>query len=453
VRDAAAVIWFRRDLRLSDHPALLAAVDAAGPGGQVVAAFCLDDRLRGPSGPNRLAFLYGCLRDLDEAIGGNLTVRAGDPVRVIPDLAREVGAEQVFVSADFGPYGAARDVDVEDALASRQVDLVRVGSPYAVDPGTIRNKSGAPYKVFTPFSGAWRAAGWTAPQPAPRDPPWMGGLDRVAVPGPPATGAHLPAPGEHAAKLAARRFWDSRLESYADRRNDPGADATSRLSPYLKWGCLHPRQLLAKLGRSTSDAVFRTELCWREFYADVLHHRPDTVRQAFSERMRAMPVDSGSATDRRFRAWAEGRTGYPIVDAGMRQLATEGWVHNRVRMIVASFLVKDLHLDWTRGARHFMAHLVDGDLASNTHGWQWVAGTGTDAAPYFRVFNPVGQGERFDPDGTYVRRWVPELADVDRRHVHRPWDAPDGPPAGYPAPIVDHAEEREESLRRYDSIR
>jgi deoxyribodipyrimidine photo-lyase len=447
-----SVLWFRRDLRLSDHPALLAAIDAAGPDGQVVATFCLDDRLRGPSGPNRLAFLYACLRDLDDSIGGNLVVRTGDPGTVIPDLAREVHAEQVFVSADFGPYGSARDVRVEDALASRHVDLVRVGSPYAVEPGTIRNKSGGPYKVFTPFSKAWRAVGWPAPQRAPRDVRWAGDIDRDPVPDAPSTDAVLPAPGEPAAKLAARRFWDTRLEAYADRRNDPGADATSRLSPYLKWGCIHPRQLLAKLGRRKSEGVFRTELCWREFYADVLHHRPDTLHQAFSERMRAMPVDGGADADRRFRAWADGRTGYPIVDAGMRQLATEGWVHNRVRMIVASFLVKDLHVDWSRGARHFMAHLVDGDVASNTHGWQWVAGTGTDAAPYFRVFNPVGQGERFDPNGTYVRRWVPELADVDRRHVHHPWDAPHGPPKGYPAPIVDHAEERAESLRRYESL-
>jgi deoxyribodipyrimidine photo-lyase len=229
--------------------------------------------------------------------------------------------------------------------------------------------------------------------------------------------------------------------------------STSRLSPYLKWGCIHPRQLLAKLGRSTAHEAFRSELCWREFYADVLWHRPDTVSQALIPAMRHMEIDVGPDADAAFGAWAEGRTGYPIVDAGMRQLAAEGWMHNRLRMIVASFLVKDLHLDWSRGARYFMTQLVDGDLASNHHGWQWVAGTGTDASPYFRVFNPVTQGERFDPEGDYVRRWVPELRSIAGPGVHRPWIQDDGPPAGYPAPIVDHEQERAEALRRYAAVR
>ena len=255
-----------------------------------------------------------------------------------------------------------------------------------------------------------------------------------------------------AAKARASRFWDRHLDGYDEQRDRPDLDATSRLSPYLKWGCIHPRQLLAKLGGSDAERRFRAELCWREFYADVLHHRPESARRALDPTTAAIQVD-GPGTASRFRAWAEGRTGYPIIDAGMRQLLAEGWMHNRVRMLTASFLVKDLHLDWTRGARHFMAHLVDGDLASNQHGWQWVAGTGTDASPWFRVFNPVTQGERFDPDGAYVRRWVPELADVPTRWAHRPWEAPDAVPDGYPEPIVDHAEERQEALRRYDVVR
>jgi deoxyribodipyrimidine photo-lyase len=228
---------------------------------------------------------------------------------------------------------------------------------------------------------------------------------------------------------------------------------TSRLSPHLKYGTIHPRQLLARLDGSKGAGVFRTELAWREFYADVLSDRPDSARRALLPAMAGIEVDTDRSTSERFDAWAEGRTGFPFVDAGMRQLLGEGWVHNRVRMVVASFLVKDLHLDWTRGARHFMRHLVDGDLASNQHGWQWTAGTGTDPSPYFRVFNPVSQGKRFDPDGTYVRRWLPELRDVPTRHVHEPWTAPTGPPRGYPPPIVDHAEERAEALRRYDAIR
>jgi deoxyribodipyrimidine photo-lyase len=444
-----AVFWFRRDLRLADNPALVEAVHHAGTDGDVVAFFCLDQALRGPAGPARLAYLSRSLRALDESIGGRLVVRAGVPATEVPALAEQVGAEAVYAAEDFGPYGRQRDDDVHHALEEAGVELHLVGSPYAVAPGTILNGSGQPYRVFTPFSRAWRAHGWAGPVKAPARIPWADGVEGDGIPDEPRCDADLPEAGEEAAKRAARRFWDSRLAGYAAKRNDPGADATSRLSPHLKWGAIHPRQLLAKLEGGKGADTFRTELCWREFYADVLHARPDTVRQSFQEQMRTMEVDGGPSTEDRFRAWAEGRTGYPIVDAGMRQLLAEAWMHNRVRMIVASFLVKDLHLDWTRGARWFMQHLVDGDVASNQHGWQWTAGTGTDPSPYFRVFNPVGQGERFDPEGTYVRRWVPELADVPKKYVHHPWDDPDGLPPGYPPPMVDHAEERAEALRRY----
>ena len=294
----------------------------------------------------------------------------------------------------------------------------------------------------------------TARRDGPR---WLAGVRSDGVPDAPKVDADLPEPGERAAHRRADAFLDGPVADYADRRNDPGADATSRLSPYLKWGCLHPRQLLDRLGRGKGPTTFATELAWREFYADVLFHRPETAREAFVEKMAAMPADHGAKADERFEAWAEGRTGYPIVDAGMRQLAGEGWMHNRVRMVTASFLVKDLHLPWQRGARFFMEHLVDGDLASNNHGWQWVAGSGTDAAPYFRVFNPVTQGRRFDPDGTYVRRWVPELRNVEGKAVHEPWSIDAGllGPSGledYPAPIVDHAAERQDSLSRYEKL-
>jgi deoxyribodipyrimidine photo-lyase len=320
-------------------------------------------------------------------------------------------------------------------------------------PGTVRTATGAAYRVFTPFARAWREIGWGHPVRAPAAVPWADAIDGDTVPDDPPCGSTLPRAGEAAARRAVRRFWDAHLDGYDSQRNRPGADATSRLSPYLKWGAIHPRQLLAKLGRSKAHAAFRTELCWREFYADVLYDRPDTMRISYQPRMLAMPVDTGPVADDRFRAWAAGRTGYPFVDAGMRQLVAESWMHNRARMVVASFLVKDLHVDWRRGATHFMRHLVDGDIASNQHGWQWTAGTGTDPSPYFRVFNPVGQGERFDPDGTYVRRWVPELRHVATRYIHRPWDDPAGPPAGYPGRIVDHAAEREEALRRWGSVR
>jgi deoxyribodipyrimidine photo-lyase len=441
-----AVMWFRRDLRLSDNPAVAAAARHVGPDGEVVALFCTDPRLGRPAGAARRAFLSGCLRALDEAVDGRLVVRSGRPEQVVPALARDVGAGAVFAAEDFGPYGRERDRRVDEALGRHDVELVRVGSPYAVPPGEIVNKAGDPYKVFTPFSRAWRAHGWPAPAPAASTVAWASGIDATSP------DADLPEPGEAAAKRAARRFWDGGLDRYDGARDRPDLDATSRLSPYLKWGCIHPRQLLAKLGRSRAHDTFRTELCWREFYADVLWHRPDTIHRAFRPEMRAMEVDTGRGADAAFRAWCEGRTGFPIVDAGMRQLVAQGWMHNRVRMIVASFLVKDLHLDWARGARWFMQHLVDGDLASNHHGWQWVAGTGTDAAPYFRIFNPVAQGERFDPHGDYVRRWVPELRSVPGKAVHRPWALDGGPPEGYPPPIVDHADERAEALRRYAEV-
>ncbi|HET9443158.1 MAG TPA: FAD-binding domain-containing protein, partial [Acidimicrobiales bacterium] len=243
------------------------------------------------------------------------------------------------------------------------------------------------------------------------------------------------------------------LDGYADRRDVLADDATTRLSPYLKWGCIHPRQLLGNLGRSAAHRSFRTEVCWREFYADVLFHAPASARQAWNPAMRSIEVDTGPEADEGFEAWAQGRTGYPLVDAGMRQLVAEGWMHNRVRMVTASFLVKDLHVDWQRGARHFLRHLVDGDLASNHHGWQWVAGTGTDAMPFVRVLNPVSQSRRFDPDGDYIRRHVPELRHVPAPAVHQPWTPDGGPPAGYPPPMVDHAAERLEALRRFESRR
>jgi deoxyribodipyrimidine photo-lyase len=279
-------------------------------------------------------------------------------------------------------------------------------------------------------------------------------------PAPDLDGVRLPPAGEAAARAAWRRFLDERLAGYGDTRDRPDTEGTSRLSAHLKYGTVHPRTLLADLARAQSDGArrehvrrFADELAWREFYADVLWHRPETAHQAFDERMGRLEYDTGADADARFGAWAAGRTGYPIVDAGMRQLLGEAWVHNRVRMIVASFLTKDLHVDWERGARWFLQHLVDGDLASNHHGWQWVAGTGTDASPYHRVFNPVKQGRDHDPDGSYVRRWVPELRDVPTRYVHEPWTAPGGVPAGYPEPIVEHAAEREVALARYARLR
>ncbi len=458
------MLWFRRDLRLADHPALLAARDAGEhdetPG--VVGLFVLDDALRKPSGAARLAFLYGCLRELDEQLGGRLVVRRGNPVTVVPEVAREAGARTVHVSADFGPYGTERDRRVAGELAAADRRLVRTGSPYAVAPGRVVRGDGSPYRVFTPFSRAWRAIGWREPALTPRVVHWLP-LPGVAIPkDPPLAGMSIPPPGERAAIKQLSAFLP-RVDVYAEERDKPGQEGTSRLSPYLKYGCLHPRTILAKLGAEGQDGkgsgrdVFRNELAWREFYADVLFRQPQSARSDLTESLTSLEYADPSSGEagRHFEAWKQGRTGYPIVDAGMRQLLAEGWMHNRVRMIAASFLLKDLHIWWQPGARWFLEHLIDGDLASNNHGWQWVAGTGTDAAPYFRVFNPVLQGERFDPQGEYVRRYVPELRDagLEGKALHSPWETEGGPPNGYPAPIVDHATERRETLRRYETAR
>ena len=418
----------------------------------------LDPALLGPAGAPRTAFLFGCLDELARRTGGALVLRAGDPVHEVPRLAAEAGADEVHVTEDFGPYGCRRDASVAAALESGGRRLVRTGTPYVAAPGSLTTGSGTPFKVFTPFFRAWQQVPRTTPQLAPERPAWVQGVDGVAMPPAPHLGAtRILEPGEEAANRRLDRFVDEALTRYEDDRNSPAVEGTSRLSVHLKYGTIHPRQALARAGRGKGGDRFRFELAWRDFYASILFERPETARQALRPEMAVITVDEGREADARFAAWAEGRTGYPIVDAGMRQLLGEAYVHNRVRMIVASFLVKDLHLDWQRGARHFMRHLQDGDLASNNHGWQWVAGTGTDAAPYFRVFNPVTQGKRFDPAGQYIRRWVPELAGIEGGAVHEPWKLDgDGQATlfcGYPAPIVDHAEERAEALARYDAIR
>ena len=444
-------MWFRRDLRLEDHPASAAAAASSRDG--VVPLFVLDPYLLDRAGPNRRRFLAESLAALDQGLGGTLVLRHGRPDRVVPSVAAEVGAEVVACTADFAPYGRARDETVAKALRDRGSQLLRVGSPYAVTPGTVRTASGGPCRVFTSYRRAWEAIGWPVPDPeldvefvgATSDanlgdlrawpphshngvPKWWEGL-------PLGPAANLPPAGTTAAWERLERFVAGPLASYAIERDRPGVSGTSGLSPHLRFGSIHPRTVLHLLGTYSGAERLRNELAWREFYADVLWHRPDSARrplQRFGDHLR---WDAGDRAQERFRAWATGATGYPLVDAGMRQLLAEGWMHNRVRMVTASFLVKDLHIDWRWGARWFMWHLVDGDLASNQQGWQWVVGTGTDAAPFHRILNPRVQQERFDPDDRYVLRYLGDAA------------------SSSVAPIVDHGSERRETLTRFEEAR
>ncbi|QYJ02551.1 DNA photolyase family protein [Nocardioides panacisoli] len=442
------VMWFRRDLRLGDHPALLAAAEQ----GDVVPLFVLDDALWTPAGVPRQQFLLQSLRALDTDLrehGPGLVVRRGRPEEVVAAVVEEAGACAVHISEDFGPYGHARDDRVRDALGE-DVPLVATGSPYAVSPGRVTTQQGETYKVFTPFSRAWAEHGWRAPAESdPSQVTWRS-VRSEDLPKEPQGDADLPEAGEEAALQRWRDFLDER-EHYDDERDQLGKQSTSGMSPYLRWGAIHPRTLLADLG--PDDASLRSEIAWREFYAAALWAWPHAAREYLKPEYARMPYVTGNKRKARFEAWCEGRTGFPVVDAAMRELLATGLMHNRARMVVASFLVKDLKIEWTWGARHFMRHLVDGDLASNQLNWQWVGGSGLDAAPYFRIFNPTKQGEKFDPDGHYVRRWVPELADVEGRAVHTPWTLSTGVPEGYPEPIVDHKAERESALEAYQELR
>jgi len=438
------VLWFRRDLRLYDLPAL---IDAAAADEEVLACYVLDPRLHRSSGPRRLQYLHDALRELRENLDGRLLVTEGRPEKRIPAVVKEIGASAVHVSADFTPFGRRRDDAVRDALGD--IPLEASGSPYLVSPGRVTKGDGSPYKVFSPFYDAWRKHGWRAP--APTDAASARWIDPAGLTGAvdiPDDGVELDIPaGEGAARRQWESFVEDALSGYADDRNRPDLDVTSRMSAHLKFGTIHPRTMAPDLGRGTGPQAYLRELAFRDFYASVLHEWPHSVWWNWNRGFDAIKVDEGKTAEELFTAWKQGRTGFPIVDAGMRQLATIGWMHNRVRMIVASFLVKDLHLPWQWGARWFLDQLVDGDMANNQHGWQWTAGSGTDAAPFFRVFNPTTQGAKFDPDGTYVKRWVPELSSV--ANVHK---LGDDRPRDYPAPIVDHAAQRVEALRRYAEI-
>jgi deoxyribodipyrimidine photo-lyase len=426
------IMWFRRDLRLGDNPALLAAIANSD---EIVPLFILDPSLIKQAGSKRLAYLGNSLKALDESLGGKLHIVAGDQVEVL----KSFNAAEVHISEEFEPYGAARDKRVEGA----GINLIRTGNPYAVAPGRVRKPDDTNYRVYTPFYKGWLAHGWRAPVAAPKEfnavtpsksqrdfPDWK--CDYA-----------IPEAGEEAALKRFEWFKKNALDSYDEQRNFAGIDGTSKMSAHLKFGEIHPRTLLKGLGLSKAHDTFRKEIAWREFYADVLFHNPHTIDEYYIDKFSKMRYDEPGE---KFKAWCEGRTGYPFVDAAMRQLVQTGWMHNRTRMVVASFLVKDLHIEWQYGANFFMEHLVDFDPASNSHGWQWTAGCGTDASPYYRVFNPTEQGRKFDPKGDYIRRYIPELAKVPTELIHEPGLA-------YIAPIVDHKVERVEALARLEEIK
>ncbi len=441
-----SIMWFRRDLRIGDNPALL---EAIASGDEIIPVFILDKKLIDATGSKRLAYLGQSLRALDESLANNLHVMVGDQVEVLTELMKRYGATSVHISAEYEPYGAARDARIEAA----GITLTKTGSPYAVAPGRVLKPSDAtPYKVYTPFYRAWCLHGWRKPVDAPKKISTVkpASTDRNFPDWPIPEGVQITAAGEKAALARWKFFQKSGLDNYDEARNMAGIDGTSKLSAHLKWGEIHPRTLLAPLGESKAHDTFRKEIAWREFYADVLFNNPHTEKDYYSPKFAEMRYNK---PDAKFDAWKAGKTGYPFVDAAMRQLVHEGWMHNRTRMVVASFLVKDLHLEWQLGADFFMEHLVDFDVASNAHGWQWTAGTGTDASPYYRVFNPIEQGKRFDENGDYIRKYVPELAHLSAAEIHEPWLYLDGYSEGYSERIVDHAVERLESLERLKEIK
>ncbi len=471
------IVWFRQDLRLQDNPALAAAV---ARGGAVVPVFILDDAVEGrwPMGGASRWWLHHSLAALDESLrerGSRLVLARGDSGAVLRDLIKATGADAVYWNRRYEPAVIARDKELKAGLG---VEAKSFNSALLFEPHTVQNKAGGPFQVFTPF---WkhclslkvdepvRLALKTLPAPEawPRSLA-LGELNLLPRITWDAGFAQVWEPGEAGAQRRAKKFIASAMEAYGEQRNRPDMDGTSALSPYLHFGDLGPRQVWAAVKASAKGSgvfppsrgaqVFLSEVGWREFAHHLLFHFPHTPEAPLRTEFASFPW---RADAKQLRAWQRGRTGYPIVDAGMRQLWTTGWMHNRVRMIVASFLVKHLRLSWQAGADWFWDTLVDADLASNTLGWQWTAGCGADAAPYFRIFNPMLQGAKFDPEGAYVRRWVPELAKLPTEFIHCPWEAPlhvlaeAGVTLGseYPQPVVDHGEARAAALAALQAIK
>ncbi|MEQ9527904.1 MAG: deoxyribodipyrimidine photo-lyase [Parvibaculaceae bacterium] len=467
---APVILWFRRDLRLDDNPALAAAAARSGP---VLPLFILDPEEE-IGGASRW-WLHGSLEALGESLarlGSLLVLRKGDPLKLLPAIVEETGASAVFWNRCYEPHAISRDKALKSALTEKAVEVKSFAASLLAEPWEVETGSGGPYKVFTPFWRALSQTSFDAPVAAPEKlagvkdiatdrlndwgllpskPDWAGGLRETWT------------PGEEGARKRLLAFVDEAMADYGAARDLPGTEGTSRLSPHPHWGALSPRRLGhvgggdAGGGGRAGDAFLR-ELAWRDFACHLLYHWPEIVTENWKSEFDAFPWAENDAA---FDAWTRGRTGYPVVDAGMRQLWQTGWMHNRVRMIAASFLIKHLMVDWRRGAEWFEDTLVDADLAVNRASWQWVAGSGADAAPYFRIFNPILQGEKFDAEGDYVRAFVPEIAKLYAKYIHKPWHAPAKMLADagiwlgetYPEPIVDHGEARNRALAAYREMK
>lgn len=471
---AAAIWWIRRDLRLTDNQALAAALRYD----HVIPVFILDTALWGSEwvGEKRLAFLLGGLRGLNQSLqerGSYLVLRLGHPLEVLTQLVKEMNAAAIFAEADYSPYARQRDT-----IIARSLPLQLLPGVSLFEPGDVLKQDGTPYGVYTPFSRACKILSQPTladllPTPdrivSPRE------TSSLVVPDIPGLSVAVPfCPGEAEAQRRLDKFaghWHGPIAQYAKWRDRMDLDGTSTLSPYLRFGMVSIRQVAVKAWDCFAAAqeagdqeaqrgaeVWLNELLWREFYLHILYHFPHVRRGSFRPEYDqiAWRTDEGQLA-----AWQEGHTGFPVVDAAMRQLQTTGWMHNRARMIVASFLVKDLLINWQEGEKWFMQHLVDGDPAANNGGWQWTAGTGTDAAPYFRIFNPVSQSQKFDPEGDYIRRWVSELAHVPIKWIHAPWEMPlvEQHAVGcligqnYPAPLLDRQQIRGRTLEAYAAVK
>lgn len=455
----SVIHWFRRDLRTSDNTALY---NASRQGSPVVPVYILSSwkEVHAWTGPNRQQFLCGCLESLSknlETIDGRLIIREGEAISELEKLVTETGATAIYFNRDPDPFGKAVEQKLSELCEKLGIECCGHDDLSLHTPNEIFTGSDKPYKVFTPYFNNWIARDKPAPLPKAESLHTPAGIDSMALPtiahwGLEKPTADLPEPGERAARRRMKHAVSEIIREYSELRDRPAAEATSRLSQDLRHGLLSIRTLYAQVeeeykdargGPRESIAIYIKELAWREFYFAVLHHFPHVLQHEFNEDWKNLPWDEPNEN---FEKWKAGETGFPIVDAGMRQLLGTGFMHNRVRMITAMFLTKDLHIDWKLGESYFMQHLTDGEIASNNGGWQWSAGTGADAAPYFRIQNPWSQTAKHDPEGEYIKRWIPELAAVDPKKFQSPPENGTPLAENYPLPCVDHKTERERTL-------